>query len=270
MVLLLREENIKREKLSKEYSLLREELLDRSYKTWVISTVLIIGSLLVAFTPVTVAFPVPVLSIVLIAVAFVLHATSERVSAIGYSRLHELEYLLQISGTTSLFESEISGKWWYLLRKSIAYVVFVILSGFYLVMIFSNTWLLTLAIGAGLILILAKESVPYKKTKANNNQHSNSVTNPENEVTLLLSSDASSPIVMKCKNWEEFLNCADLAQKVSVTFRESDKMFEADALKGNQIVAYVGPMPDVALLLKEYLRTNLSVASENVFEGKLN
>ena len=101
------------------------------------------------------------------------------------------------------------------------------------------------------------------------NRCSNSAKKPEKEATSLLPAEAIAPIVIKCKNWEEFLTCAASAQQVSVTFRESDKMFEADALKGNQIVAYVGPMPELALLLKEYLSTNLSVASENVFEGTL-
>ena len=267
MVLLLREEKEEKEKLTREYSLLRNELLERSYKTWAISIVLIVGSALVALAPVTVAFPLPVLSIVLIVLALILHATSERVSAIGYYRLNELENILKISGTMRLFENEISGKWWYLLRKNIAYIVFAILIGIYLFMIFPNIWLLTLAIGSGLVLVLVKELVPYEKARAKIDQTSDSAKKPEKEAALLLPAEANAPIVMKCKNWEEFLTYAASTRQVSVAFRESDKMFEADAQNGNQIVAYVGPVPALSLLLKEYLSTNLSVASENVFEG---
>jgi hypothetical protein len=267
MVILLREEKEEKEKLTREYSLLRNELLDRSYKNWATSIVLIIGSVLVALAPVTIAFPLPVLSIVLITLALILHATSERVSAIGYYRLHELEDILKIAGTMQLYESEISGKWWYLLRRNIAYVVFIILIGIYLFMIFPNIWLLTLAIGIGLVLVIAKELVPYEKTRAKTDHPSNFTKKPEKEAALLLPAEANSSIVMKCKNWAEFLAIATSMQQVSVTFRESDKMFEADAQNGNQIVAYVGPAPALSTLLKEYLSTNLCVASENVFEG---
>ena len=165
MVFLQREEIAEKEKLTREYNLLREEILDRSYKTWVITIVLIVGSLLVALAPADIGFPLSVLSIVLIAVAIVLHATSERVSAIDYYRLHELEDILKIAGSKRLFELEIAGKWWYRLRRSVVYVIFVILVGIYLFMAFSNIWILSIVVVVGLIVILLKEATPYEKTK---------------------------------------------------------------------------------------------------------
>jgi hypothetical protein len=269
MVFLLREEREEREKLAREYSLLRDELLERSYRKWVISVILIIGSLLVAIAPVTFAFPLPVLSIVLIAFAFILHATSERVSEIGYHRLQELEELLKMSGTMKLFESEISGKWWYMLRRNIAYIVFVILIGTYLFMIIPNIWLLAFAVGAGLVLVIAKESIPNGKTNAKPDHNSDSAKKPITEATLLSPNESSAPITLKCKNWEEFLALASSTQHVSVTFRESDKMFEADAINGNQVFAYVGPVPELTLLLKEYLSKSLGIGSEKVIEGTI-
>ncbi len=268
MVFLLREEREEKEKLASEYSLLRDELLERSYRKWVISIILIIGSLLVALAPVPVAFPLPVLSIVLITLAFILHATSERVCAIGYQRLQELEELLKMPGTMRLFESEISGKWWYLLRRNIAYVVFVILIGTYLFMIFPNIWLLAFAIGAGLVLVIAKESIPPNMKPRATELSFDSAKKQGTEATFLRPLESSVPIV-KCKNWEEFLAFAASTQQVSVTFRESDKMFEADATIGNQIVAYVGPVPELGLLLKEHLSKKLGIASEKIFEGTL-
>ncbi len=257
MVFLQKEEEKEKEKLTKEYSLLRNELYDRSYKTWAISVVLIVGSVLVALAPITVAVPLPVLSIVLIALAFILHATSERVSTIGYNRLHELEDNLKISGAMRLFESEISEKWWYLLRRNIAYIVFIILIGTYVFMITPNIWLLTLAISPGLVLVLAKELVTNEKTKAKTEPPSDYAKEPEKVVSLPLAAEANAPIVMKCKNWEEFLTYAAPTRQVSVTLREPDNIFEADTQNGNQIVTYTGPVPALSLLLNEYLSKNL-------------
>ena len=75
----------------------------------------------------------------------------------------------------------------------------------------------------------------------------------------------SEYLVVKCANWEDFETCAKGAQQVVFTIRESDKVFEADALKGNQIIAYIGKIPEQSALLKMWLTNKLGTAS--AFEG---
>jgi hypothetical protein len=165
MGFLLKEESEEKQKLVREYNLLREDVLDRSYKMWVITIVLIVGSLLVASAPTDPSFPLPVLSILLVAIAFILHSTSERISAIGYNRLNDLERQLNITGPTKMYELEIAGKWWYALRRNTAYVLFIILIGVYLFLISSIIWVLPLVIALGVVLLYVKEREPYEKTR---------------------------------------------------------------------------------------------------------
>ena len=168
MGFLLREE---RENLSTEYNLLREEISDRSYKTWVITIVLVVGSLLVAFIPTVFAIPLPAISILLISVAFILHSTSERISAIAYNRMFELERQLRITGPVRIYESEISGQWWYMIRRSLAYFLFVILIAVYLYLIINTLWIMALTLALGFVIIFIKENNPYEKTRAKTNTH---------------------------------------------------------------------------------------------------
>jgi hypothetical protein len=162
---LLKEENEEKQKLIREYNLLREDVLDRSYKMWVITIVLIVGSLLVAAAPATPSFPLLVLSILLVAIAFILHSTSERISAIGYNRLNDLERQLNITGPTKMYELEIAGKWWYTLRRNTAYIFFILLIGVYLFLISNIIWVLPLVIAVGVVLLYIKEREPYEKTR---------------------------------------------------------------------------------------------------------
>lgn len=164
MGFLLKEESEEKQKLIREYNLLREDVLDRSYKMWVITIVLIIGSLLVAAAPTTIGFPLPVLSLLLVAIAFILHSTSERISAIGYGRINQLERQLNITGPTKMYELEIAGKWWYALRRNTAYILFIFLIGVYLFLISDIIWVLPVVIAIGMILLYAKEREPYEKT----------------------------------------------------------------------------------------------------------
>jgi hypothetical protein len=77
----------------------------------------------------------------------------------------------------------------------------------------------------------------------------------------------SEYLVVKCANWADFEAYAKGVQQVVFTIRESDKVFEADAVKGNQIIAYIGKIPEVSELLKVWLSTKLGSAS--AFEGTI-
>ena len=154
MGFLLKEE---KENLLIEYNLLREEIWERGYKTWVVNAILIIGSLLVAFAPPAESFPTPILSLVIIVAALILHATSERVKALSYSRLEEIAEKLRITGPRKMYESNIAGQWWYIARRNIAYVLLTILISIYLFLIFDNLYILAIIIVAGFLSIFIKE-----------------------------------------------------------------------------------------------------------------
>ena len=77
----------------------------------------------------------------------------------------------------------------------------------------------------------------------------------------------SEYFVVKCANWADFEAHAKGVQQVVFAIRESDKVFEADAVKGNQIIAYIGKVPEVSELLKVWLSSKLGSAS--AFEGSI-
>jgi hypothetical protein len=153
MGFLLKEE---KENLLLEYNMLREEIWDRDYKTWVINAILIVGSLLAAFAPSASNFPSSILSLVLVSSALVLHVTSAQVTSVGYARLDELAKQMNLRGPKLLFESRISGQWWYVARRNVAYVLFAVLISVYLYYIFNNLYVLGTALVVGFLLIILK------------------------------------------------------------------------------------------------------------------
>jgi hypothetical protein len=77
------------------------------------------------------------------------------------------------------------------------------------------------------------------------------------------------PVILRCKQWEDFQSLALQAQSVSFLFREPEKTFQVDALKNNQIITYSGELPKSASLLKSWLARQLSVEEKRVLEGIL-
>lgn len=77
------------------------------------------------------------------------------------------------------------------------------------------------------------------------------------------------PVIVKCKQWEDFKTLAVGAETVSFLFREADKTFQADALKDGKVLTYNGEFPRDVNLLKIWLSRELGVAENKVFEGVL-
>ena len=48
-------------------------------------------------------------------------------------------------------------------------------------------------------------------------------------------------MIVRCKQWEDFQSLAFHAQTLSFSYKEDEKVFQVDALKGNQIISYAGP-----------------------------
>lgn len=77
------------------------------------------------------------------------------------------------------------------------------------------------------------------------------------------------PVILRCKQWEDFQNLAAQAQTVSFITKETEHTFQADALKGNQIITYNGETPKIAPLLKIWLSKQLCLPEQKVLEGVL-
>jgi hypothetical protein len=76
-------------------------------------------------------------------------------------------------------------------------------------------------------------------------------------------------VILRCKQWEDFQALARQAQTLSFTYKEAERVFQADALKGNQIVTFSGELPKISSLLKMWLSKQLEVPEHKVLEGVL-
>jgi len=77
------------------------------------------------------------------------------------------------------------------------------------------------------------------------------------------------PVILRCKQWEDFVTLAHQAQTLSFLYREAEKTFQADALKDNRIITYSGELPKAVGLLKAWLSRQLDVPEKSVLEGIL-
>jgi len=77
------------------------------------------------------------------------------------------------------------------------------------------------------------------------------------------------PVIVRCKQWDDFKALAVGAETVSFLMKEAEKSFQADALKEGRVLTYNGEFPRDAKLLKFWLARELSVPEEKVFEGVL-
>ena len=77
------------------------------------------------------------------------------------------------------------------------------------------------------------------------------------------------PVIVRCKQWDDFKVLAKGAETVSFLFKEAEKSFQADALKEDKVLTYNGEFPRDSKLLKFWLARELSVSEDKVFEGVL-
>jgi hypothetical protein len=76
-------------------------------------------------------------------------------------------------------------------------------------------------------------------------------------------------LILGCKQWEDFQILASHAQTLSFDYNEADKVFQVNALKGNQIITYRGNLPNFSIILKAWLSVQLAVTDQNILEGFL-
>jgi small-conductance mechanosensitive channel len=77
------------------------------------------------------------------------------------------------------------------------------------------------------------------------------------------------PVILRCKQWEDFQTLAFQAQTMSFIYKEAEKTFQADALKDNQIITYSGELPKEAAMLKTWLSKQLDIPEKQILEGIL-
>ena len=77
------------------------------------------------------------------------------------------------------------------------------------------------------------------------------------------------PLILRCKEWDDFQNLASQAQTLSFSYKEDEKIFQADALKGNRIITYCGQPPKFSQVLKAWLSKQLGIPDKSILEGVL-
>ena len=82
-------------------------------------------------------------------------------------------------------------------------------------------------------------------------------------------SQGSPLMILRCRQWEDFQSLALRAQTLSFIYKEDEKVFQADALKGNQIITYNGVLPKFSSILKMWLSKQLDVPERSLLEGVL-
>jgi hypothetical protein len=78
-----------------------------------------------------------------------------------------------------------------------------------------------------------------------------------------------TPLIVRCKQWEEFKVLASDAETVSFLFKETERAFQVDALKESKVLTYSGELPQDTKLLKIWLSKELHIGEEKIFEGAL-
>ncbi len=77
------------------------------------------------------------------------------------------------------------------------------------------------------------------------------------------------PVILRCKQWEDFQTLAHQAQTLSFLCKEAEKTFQVDALKNNQVITYSGEPPKQTHLLKTWLSRRLDIPEKKILEGIL-
>jgi len=77
------------------------------------------------------------------------------------------------------------------------------------------------------------------------------------------------PVILRCKQWEDFQIAAAEAQTLSFMYLEAEKTFQVDAVKDNQVITYSGELPKHNALLKTWLSKQLNVPEKKAVEGVL-
>jgi hypothetical protein len=82
-------------------------------------------------------------------------------------------------------------------------------------------------------------------------------------------SQGTPAVVLNCKQWEDFQLLAIHSQTIFYSIKESDRVFQVEAIKGNQIITYSGQLPGFSPILHVWLSQQLNIIEQNLFEGSI-
>src|SRR5665647_1183165 len=91
-------------------------------------------------------------------------------------------------------------------------------------------------------------------------------TKPGTSVALV---QGGLSVILHCKQWRDFQALALNAQTVSFNYKEAEKVFQAQALKGNQLILFSGIPPNFSIIFKTWLSKQLGITETNILEGFL-
>ncbi|MDT8782037.1 MAG: hypothetical protein IAX22_05250 [Candidatus Bathyarchaeota archaeon] len=80
---------------------------------------------------------------------------------------------------------------------------------------------------------------------------------------------ANPSVSIRCVQWMDFQALAIGAQTLSFSYREQEKIIQANAIKGNQLISYNGPIPKFSAVFKAFLAKELGIPKQNIIEGTL-
>ena len=109
-------------------------------------------------------------------------------------------------------------------------------------------------------------SITPKQVTTTINKEQMAIPPPSAPVTAI---SASPTVLLRCQQWEDFQILARNSQTLSFTYKEVEKILIANALRGNQIIEYSGPLPKISLILKAWLSKQLDISDQNILEGVL-
>ncbi len=75
--------------------------------------------------------------------------------------------------------------------------------------------------------------------------------------------------ILQFKNWVEFQIFAGQPQFSAYTYRDTDNLFEINAVKNNQLLVYIGETPKMNIMLRSWLSNQLAVNQERIVEGTI-
>jgi len=135
-----------RENLIIEYKHMHDDNWQRGHGIWLVNSILIAVSLIVAFQSFTEKSLAYIVALALIIVAKIIQITAGRVTSITYKKMIQIRKKLGMTETTRMYDSEIQGKWWYFLRTKVAYFLFFFLMIVYIFLLFNDFGLLEITL----------------------------------------------------------------------------------------------------------------------------
>lgn len=110
----------------------------------------------------------------------------------------------------------------------------------------------------------AQTSATIKASKIGVEDASSNVITP-----AMAQVQSGPPVILRCKQWEDFQSLAQQSHTMSFMYKEAEKAFQVDALKGNQIITYSGELPELGSLLRMWLSKQLETPEVRILEGVL-